>query len=162
MSVPSIPTNYDIDLSLDGGMDLTLDGGLDGTATIVGDPSRPLSTLIIGDPAKPVAALVIGDPLRPIATDSKMELLNLPRFTLKDIDHLRSTRVRLPNYSSIGFRFFGQEFFSICMNGEAQVITEPYVPNAMEQCESPCCEPDTRPFPEKGGQTDVITVAVAK
>jgi hypothetical protein len=83
-----------------------------------------------------------------VSTDSKVEILNLPRFTLQDIKDMMKVRVRIPNYSQVCFKLLGQEFFTICMNGESQVITEPYVPNALERCEIECCEPDTRPFPE--------------
>lgn len=164
MSVPSIPTSYSFGGNAPFDIHTTLDGSLDttSTATIVGDPNRPLSTLLIGDRNKPLTTLVIGDrnqplttlligdPNQPISTDSKIELLNLPRFTLQDIKDMMKVRVRMPNYSQVCFKLLGQELFSICLNGEAQVITEPYVPNAMERCETECCEADTRPFPERG------------
>lgn len=93
-----------------------------------------------------------GDPSKPVATDSKMEILNLPRFTLQDIKDMMKVRMRIPNYSNICFKMFGIEMFSLCMSGEGQVITEPYIPNAAERCETnDCCEPDTRPFPGPAG-----------
>src|SRR5262249_904271 len=118
----------------------TVNGTIGSNVTLVGDPNKPLTTLLIGDPAKPVS------------TDSKFELLNLPRFTLQEIKDMMKVRVRLPNYSQICFKMFGLEFFSICLSGEGQVITEPYVPNPMERCEVECCEPDTRPFPKRDNQ----------
>jgi hypothetical protein len=158
MGSPSIPTGYHVDTHLDGGVATHLDGNL--TTTLAGavhtDLGGSLTTnstaKVIGDPAQPLATLLIGDPARPIATDSKVEILNLPRFTLQDIKDMMKVRVRIPNYSQMCFKIFGQEIFSLCINGEGQVITEPYVPNALERCEGECCEPDTRPFP--GDSTD--------
>lgn len=153
MGSPSIPTGYHVDTHLDGGVATHLDGNL--TTTLAGavhtDLGGNLTTnstaKVIGDPAQPVATLLIGDPAKPIATDSKVELLNLPRFTLQDIKDMMKVRVRIPNYSQVCFKLFGQEIFSVCVSGEGQVITEPYVPNSLERCENDCCEPDTRPFP---------------
>jgi hypothetical protein len=112
---------------------------------------------VTGDKNKPVATLLIGDSSQPIATDSKVELLNLPRFTLQDIKDMMMVRMRIPNYSQICFKMFGVEFFTICMNGEGQVITEPYKPNSLELCEDECCAPDTRPFPEPRKDTKNTT-----
>lgn len=127
-----------LDTHLNGDLKTHIDGAIstNTTAKLTGDPNEPIATLLIGDPAKP------------IATDSKIEILNLPKFTLQDIKDMMKVRMRIPNYSQVCFKILGQEIFSICMNGEGQVITEPYVPNAMERCEVECCEPDTRPFPE--------------
>ena len=117
---------------------------------ITGDPQNPIATLITGDANKPVTitANLQGNPEKPIATS--VELLNLPRFTLADIKDLAipKVRIRMPNYTQFCFKLLGTEIFSICLAGEAQTITEPYVPNAHERCEDQCCEPDTRPFPE--------------
>jgi hypothetical protein len=139
----SIPQDYNI--TFPEGISTHLDGNL--TTTLAGSVNTNSTAKLIGDPNQPLATLLIGDKNKPIATDSKLELLNLPRFTLQDIKDMMKVRVRIPNYSQICFKLFGQEIFTICMNGEGQVITEPYVPNAMERCEPECCEPDTRPFP---------------
>jgi hypothetical protein len=140
MSTPSIPSTYHIYPHISGGM--LHDTQLSGTVT------SNVNANVYGDKNKPIATLLIGDSNQPISTDSKVELLNLPRFTLDDIKDMMKVRMRIPNYSQICFKMFGVEFFSICMNGEGQVITEPYKPNALELCEDDCCEPDTRPFPE--------------
>ena len=68
---------------------------------------------------------------------------------IQDIKDMMKVRVRIPNYSQVCFKVMGLELFSICVNGEGQVITEPYIPTAAERCETDCCEPDTRPFPER-------------
>lgn len=149
MGSPTIPKDYylhfpdgiGVTTQLDGNLNTNLSGSLttDSTAKVIGDPNQPIATLLIGDPA------------RPIATDSKLEILNLPRFTLQDIKDMMKVRVRIPNYSQVCFKLFGQEFFSVCVSGEGQVITEPYIPNAAERCETECCAPDTRPFPQTPG-----------
>ncbi len=139
---------------------------------ITGDVSKPIATRISGDAANPIATLITGDankpvtitanlqgnPSKPIATTA--ELLNFPRFTLADIKDLAipKIRVRIPNYTQLCFKLLGTEIFSICLAGEAQTITEPYVPNAHEKCEILCCEPDTRPFPETGNRDKTPTV----
>ena len=128
MSVPSIPTTYTHKLQPTAPFDVdaTLDGGFDAKH------SGSLSTIVSGG----------------LSTDSKVDILNLPHFTLQDIKDMMKVRVRIPNYSNVCFKVLGMEMFSICIGGESQVITEPYTPNAAENCETNCCEPDTRPFPE--------------
>ena len=137
MSTPKIPSTFthnlrpketfDIDTMIDGGLDTNVSGSLstDNVLKLTGDSKNPVST------------------------DSKVEILNLPRFTLEDINDLRRNRVRIPNDSNLCFKLMGMELFSICMSGEGQVITEPYVPTAAERCEDECCQPDTRPFPDR-------------
>lgn len=158
MGSPTIPTNYDIHLhdgiSVDSHLDGNITTNLGGTLTLAGTVATNNTAKLTGDPAQPIATLLIGDPAKPVATDSKIELLNLPKFTLQDIKDMMKVRVRIPNYSQVCFKLFGQEIFSICINGEGQVITEPYVPNAAERCEVECCEPDTRPFPENPDNRD--------
>ena len=129
MSAPSIPTTYTHKLRPETTFDVdsTIDGGLDTNNVLK----------------------LKGDPKEPVSTDSKVEILNLPRFTLQDIKDMMKVRMRIPNYSNVCFKVFGIEMFSVCVSGEGQVITEPYIPNAAERCETDdCCEPDTRPFPE--------------
>ena len=154
MSAPSIPNKYWLYPHMSGG--LALDTNLDGTVNtnVNGTVNSNVNASLSGDPARPIATLIIGDPARPVATDSKVEVLNLPRFTLQDIKDMMKVRVSIPNYSQVCFKLMGVELFSVCMNGEAQVITEPYVPNAMEKCEVDCCEPDERPFPDNRNPDD--------
>lgn len=153
MSKPTIPTEYthklkpektfDVDSMIDGGLDTRMSGGFD--AKHSGELETKVSGLLKTDNVLKLT----GDPKEPVSTDSKVEILNLPRFTLQDIKDMMKTRVRIPNYSNVCFKMMGVELFSVCMSGEGQVITEPYVPNAAERCEDDCCQPDTRPFPEK-------------
>lgn len=155
----SIPLD---NMHLNLGGSITIDTTPIETSTkLTGDVNQPIATRITGDPANPIATLITGDankpvtittnlqgnPDRPVATS--VELLNLPRFSLADIKDLSipKIRIRMPNYSEFCFKLLGTEIFSICLGGEAQTITEPYIPNSHEKCEVSCCEPDTRPFP---------------
>jgi hypothetical protein len=117
------------------------------TTQVQGDPNKPIATLLTGDTSKPITTQLQGDPNKPIATT--MDLKNLPHLSLQDIKDLKNGRVRIPNYNQFCFKIFGIEVFTWCLGGEAQVISEPYEPNAYEKCEIPCCEVDTRPFPGK-------------
>ncbi len=152
MSMPSIPQEYyhhlipdqdfKVDATMDGGLDTKLSGAFGAVH------SGSLETKLSGELKTDNVLKLTGDPKEPVATDSKIEILNLPRFTLQDIKDMMKVRVRIPNYSNVCFKVFGMEMFSVCMSGEGQVITEPYIPNPAERCETSCCEPDTRPFPE--------------
>ncbi|WGK64233.1 hypothetical protein [Croceiramulus getboli] len=148
MSTPKIPTSYthnlnpirpfDLDTQLSGGMDARHSGKLET------ELSGSVKNEISGSLTTTNTLKLTGDSKEPVAT----EILNLPRFTLDDIKDLMKQRVRIPNYSNVCFKMMGIEFFSICMGGESQIITEPYIPTAAERCEEdPCCKPDTRPFP---------------
>lgn len=153
MSTPSIPTSYTHHLMPDKQFDVDMSGGIDTkmSGAFGAQHSGSLQTIMSGNLATDNKLKLSGDATAPVATDSKIEILNLPRFTLQDIKDMMKVRVRIPNYSNVCFKMFGVEMFSICVNGEGQVITEPYIPNAAERCETSCCEPDTRPFPEKDG-----------
>mgnify|MGYP005811244761 CR=1 FL=1 len=178
MSVPEIPKDFkhrlipektfDVDTTIDGGLDSRLSGGFNSTIAGGMDArhSGSLQTIMSGNLETVNTLTLKGDARDPVYTDSKMEIMNLPRFTLQDIKDMMKVRMRIPNYSNVCFKAFGVEFFSICISGEGQVITEPYIPNAAERCETEdCCEPDTRPFPEpnrtathNSGDTDFMNV----
>ena len=125
---------------------------------IQGDPNKPVTTTIQGNKDKPITTTIQGNRNEPVATE--IELLNLPRLSKQDIKDLLTPeiRVRIPNYNQVCFNFLGIEVFSICTSGESQIITEPYVPNAYERCELPCCQPDTRPFPNRDTGTATGTL----
>jgi hypothetical protein len=174
MSVPSIPKSFthrlhpektfDVETTMDGSLESilsgtvgaahsgTLDTNLAGTVNTIHGGS--LETKLSGSLETNNVLKLTGDPKEPVSTDSKIEILNLPRFTLQDIKDMMKVRMRIPNYSNVCFKVFGVEMFSLCLSGEGQVITEPYIPNSAERCEDNCCEPDTRPFPEAGKTTD--------
>jgi len=157
--MPDIPTEYthhllpdktfDIDSTIDGTLTSNLEGGFDARH------SGSLNTIVSGKLDTDNILTLKGDASAPVATDSKIEILNLPRFTLQDIKDMMKVRVHIPNYTNVCLKVLGVEMLSVCVSGEAQVITEPYVPNAAERCETNCCEPDTRPFPESSTGTNI-------
>lgn len=51
------------------------------------------------------------------------------------IKEIPSVRVHLPAHFGLGLSILGHEVLSARVAGEAQVITEPYEPNACEHCE---------------------------
>lgn len=168
----SIPLD---NMHLNLGGSITIDTTPIETSTkLTGDANQPIATRITGDPAQPIATLITGDANKPVTVTSNLqgnpdkpiatslELLNLPRFTLADIKELAipKVRIRMPNYTELCFKVLGTEIFSFCLGGEAQTITEPYVPNSHEKCEIVCCQPDTRPFPvqnNRDNSTKIIT-----
>lgn len=167
----SIPNNYAF--TIGGGLSISVPL-MNVTSRVLGDKNQPVAVHMTGDASQPVAAMIQGDPNKPVTTTiqgnkdkpvtttiqgnrnepvaTEIELLNLPRLSKQDIKDLLTPeiRMRMPNYNQLCFKLLGVELFSICTSGESQVITEPYVPNAYERCELPCCEPDTRPFPNPG------------
>lgn len=116
---------------------------------VTGDKSQPIGTHVTGEKNNPVASLIMGDPNMPIG--SQIDLLNLPHLSKQDIKDLLTPEIRMhiPHYNQVCLKFLGLEVLTLCFSGESQVITEPYVPNAYEKCETICCEPDTRPFPQR-------------
>lgn len=156
MSMPTIPKSYthtikpsgifDVDSTIEGGLDTRLSGSFGA------NHGGSINTVISGKLETDNVLKLKGDPNEPVSTDSKIEILNLPRFTLDDIKNMMKVRVRIPNYSNICVKMLGVEVLSVCVGGEGQIITEPYIPTAAELCEDECCTPDTRPFPEPSGQ----------
>src|SRR5690554_1840105 len=134
MSMPKIPKDYnhtlipdgafEVDSTIDGTLGSRLEGGF--TATHAGS----LQTVVSGRLETDNVMKLTGDPNEPVSTDSKIEILNLPRFTLDDIKDMMKVRVRIPNYSNICVKMLGVEVLSVCMGGEGQIITEPYIPNS--------------------------------
>ncbi|MEP6681945.1 MAG: hypothetical protein ABJA35_01750 [Parafilimonas sp.] len=133
---------FDVDTSVDGTLTSNLEGGFDARH------SGSLQTIVSGKLDTENVLTLKGDASAPVATDSKLEILNLPRFTLQDIKDMMKVRVHIPNYTNVCLKVLGVEMLSVCVSGEAQIITEPYVANVAERCETNCCEPDTRPFPD--------------
>lgn len=166
----SIPNNYSF--TIGGGLSITVPL-MNVTSKVTGDPNQPVAVHMTGDANKPIVTNIQGDPNKPVTTTlqgnkdkpitttiqgnrnepvaTEIELLNLPRLSKQDIKDLLTPeiRMRMPNYNQLCFKLLGVELFSICTSGESQIITEPYVPNAYERCEMQCCEPDTRPFPNR-------------
>jgi hypothetical protein len=58
---------------------------------------------------------------------------NLPDVNVR-IKEIPSIRAHVPANFRLGFSIFGVELAALHLCGEAQVITEPYVPNPCERC----------------------------
>jgi hypothetical protein len=161
MSAPDIPTGYTItqhipnpvvlDTSIDGDLRTELAGGV--RTELAGGVRTELAGGVRTELAGGVSMTLLGDPARPIAArmNVEMELANLPRFTLGDIQELmaqmKRTRVRMPINLNFGmsvfpFNLFGIDVVQFSLCGEPQLIVDDYVPNAYERCEVECepCE----------------------
>ena len=60
----------------------------------------------------------------------------LPDLNLR-IKEIPSVRAHVPANFRLGFSILGVELAALHLCGEAQVITEPYVPNPCERCGAP-------------------------
>jgi hypothetical protein len=69
--------------------------------------------------------------LNPVTLDLKPVDLNL---SIKSIPNIRA---HIPANFSVGLSLLGMELMCIRLCGEAQMITEPYVPNPCEVCSEP-------------------------
>lgn len=58
---------------------------------------------------------------------------SLPDLNLR-IREIPSVRAHVPANFRLGFSIFGVELAALHLCGEAQIITEPYVPNPCERC----------------------------
>jgi hypothetical protein len=68
-------------------------------------------------------------------------ITELPPIRLEPIElrltEFPSIRAHLPADFHVGISFLGHELVGVRLCGEAQAITEPYVPNPCERCEPP-------------------------
>jgi hypothetical protein len=117
-----------VDLS-DVNVDLGGSLGSVGPVTVAGIPSsftisvQSLPTVRLGiDPAENKVQLGL-DPL----TINPVELH-------MSIDRIPDIRAHLPADFHVGLSLLGMELMCVRLCGEAQVITEPYVPNPCEHC----------------------------
>jgi hypothetical protein len=126
-----IPDNFDLDVSLSGGISTTLGGsiGAVGPVTLAGIPD----TYHIHIEKLPKIQLGV-DPV----TINPLTL----NIALKEVPSLRT---HLPADFSVGFSLLGMELFCIRLCGEAQVINEPYRSNPCERC-----GPESQPAPPTG------------
>jgi hypothetical protein len=96
-----------------------------------------------------------------IPTSFKVDINSLPRIqigldpiTLNPVDvsvrlkEIPSVRAHIPAAFTVGFSVLGLQLASIRLCGEAQVITEPYVPNPCERCGGAETIPDVVPQPQ--------------
>ena len=95
-----------------------------------------------------------------IPTNFKVDINSLPRIqigldpiTLNPVDmsvrlkEIPSVRAHIPAAFTLGFSVLGLQLGSIRLCGEAQVITEPYVPNPCEHCGATVTIPSIVPQP---------------
>ena len=101
-----IPSNYTVDLDIVSPVDLT------GIPTSYKVDINSLPKIQIGM-----------DPITLNPVDMSVRLKEIP-----------SVRAHIPAVYTVGFSVLGVQLASIRLCGEAQVITEPYVPNPCESC----------------------------
>ena len=65
-----------------------------------------------------------------------VDIASLPDLNLR-IKEIPSIRAHIPANFRLGFSILGVELAALNLCGEAQVITEPYVPNPCERCGAP-------------------------
>lgn len=103
-----IPSNYTVDMSLD----------LVSPVELAGIPSSYQLDITA------LPKIQIGlDPITINPLDLSVAITQIP-----------SVRAHVPAHFAVGFSIFGFQLASIQLCGEAQVITEPYVPNPCEPC----------------------------
>lgn len=107
----TIPSSYDIDTSLSGGVTTTLGGAVTTNINVTNLPKIQLGV----DPVK-----------------SSLELA--PVQVAMRLEKVPDTRIHLPADFSIGLSLLGMQVLCVRLCGEAQVITEPYTPNPCERC----------------------------
>jgi len=111
--------------------------------TIKGDSSLPIHTAVDG----PIHTMIDG-PIDATVTVQAIPVLHfavdsLPVIQLGDVNlnmrikELPSIRGHLPANFCVGLSVLGLELMNVRLCGEAQIITEPYVPNPCEVCGPP-------------------------
>jgi hypothetical protein len=113
-----------VDLS-DVNVDLGGSLGSVGPVTVAGIPSN----FTINIPSLPKVSLGI-DPI----TINKVQLGIDPVELRMSIEKIPDIRAHLPADFSVGLSMLGMQLMCVRLCGEAQVITEPYVPNPCERC----------------------------
>jgi hypothetical protein len=107
-TVGGIPSNYTVEMSLD----------LVSPVELAGIPSSYQLDITS------LPKIQIGlDPITINPMDLSVAITQIP-----------SIRAHIPAHFAVGFSIFGFQLASIQLCGEAQVITEPYVPNPCEPC----------------------------
>jgi hypothetical protein len=68
-----------------------------------------------------------------IPSSYTVAISTLPDLNVR-IREIPNIRAHIPANFRLGFSFFGVELAALTLCGEAQIITEPYVPNPCERC----------------------------
>jgi hypothetical protein len=133
-----IPSHYSVDLDLVSPVDLT------GIPTGYQIDIKSLPRIEVGlDP-------ITINPVTVNPLDVSVRLKEIP-----------SVRTHVPAAFTVGFSLFGLQLATIRLCGEAQVITEPYVPNPCEHCGAVLTIPAPLPQPP-GTVTPGATVPARK
>lgn len=126
----TIPTNYHISGPGSGPIPAEISGSLGaiGPVTVAGIPSTfdinidKLPDIHIDVDKLPKIQLGL-DPVTLNPVDLNLSIKQIPNI-----------RGHLPADFSVGICILGMELLSVKLCGEAQIITEPYVPNPCERC----------------------------
>jgi hypothetical protein len=124
----TIPSNYTVKLGSDGST-IQVDSDLDNIHV------KELPRIELGDFNIRVKEFPT------ITLNSNVAVTELPEIKVKSdsnlniaIKELPDTRVHLPANFNVGLSILGYQLFNVSLCGEAQVITEKYVPRRMEIC----------------------------
>ncbi len=134
-----------------------------------------------GIPSNYTVDLDLVSPVDLMGIPSSFDITSLPKIqialdhitiepiTLKPLDvnvHVKeipSIRTHVPAAFTVGFSVLGLQVASIRLCGEAQVITEPYIPNPCEHCGGVTLPPALVPEPTTPEPpTSVPTTAVGR
>ena len=122
-----IPSNYTVDMSLD----------LVSPVDLTGIPSSYQLDITS------LPKIQIGlDPITINPLDLSVQITQIP-----------SIRAHVPAHYAVGFSVLGFQLASIQLCGEAQVITEPYVPNPCEPCGAAVANEPSPPGTTVAGST---------
>jgi hypothetical protein len=106
------------------------------TATVVGMP--PVSASVTSLPDLRITDI---GPVGPVTLAGIPDHYTVAISTLPDLNvrirEIPSIRAHIPANFRLGFSVFGVELAALNLCGEAQVITEPFVPNPCEKCGPP-------------------------
>jgi len=117
-------SNVDVDLG--GSLGIT---GPIGPVTVAGIPSN----YTINIPSLPIVRLGIEPDKNKIELGIDPLTINPVELNMS-IDRIPNVRAHLPADFHVGLSLLGMELMCVRLCGEAQVITEPYVPNPCERC----------------------------
>jgi hypothetical protein len=119
----TIPSSYNIHLYPEKTMPIDVDLQTVGNGLEASLSSWPDNTLKLGDMNVHVKEL----------PTLSLSVEKLPDINLR-LKEIPDTRAHLPAHFEVGFSILGLKLFSISLCGEAQLITEKYVPHRLELC----------------------------
>ncbi len=99
-----------------------------------------LPTVDVDVSALPDLAITAVGPVGPVTLAGIPDSYTVGVSTLPDLNvrirEIPSVRAHIPANFRLGFSIFGFELAALHLCGEAQIITEPYIPNPCERCGS--------------------------